>query len=131
MTGADIRWGIRFGLILAVVMIAFVSIGYVVRPNSPSHQSVGWLTVAGSYLASGLVCGLVLGVCRPMITSLSRSILLGPLVAFPFYAIVGIAMGQPFWRWDLVYWTIAIISVVFLGASVGGMYWLIFSQARR
>ena len=71
MTGADIRWGIRFGVILAVIMIAMVSVGYVVRPNSPSHQSVAWLPVAVSYLASGVVCGLVLGVCRPLITSLS------------------------------------------------------------
>ncbi len=130
MTGADIRWGIRFGLILAVVLIAFVSVGYLVRPDSPSHQTVSWFRLSGSYLASGLVCGLVLGVCRPLITSLSRSILLGPIVAFPFYAIIGTVFGQPFWRWDPVFWTISIISVVIVGSIVGGVYWLIFTNVR-
>ncbi|HMG96129.1 MAG TPA: hypothetical protein VK565_07500, partial [Gemmatimonadaceae bacterium] len=95
-----------------------------------AHQTVRWLPLAGTYLASGLVCGLVLGICRPLITSLSRSVLLGPVVAFPFYAIVGITVGQPFWKWDSVYWTIMVIAVVFIGSSVGAMYWLIFSQAQ-
>jgi hypothetical protein len=130
-TVENIRWGVRFGLILAVVLIAFISIGYLVRPNSPSHQAISWLAVSGSYLVSGLVCGLIVGVCRPLITSLSRSILLGPVIAFPFYAIVGIVIGNPFWRWDGVYWTIAIIASLIVGSIVGGMYWLIFTQARR
>ena len=94
----NIRWGIRFGLIFAAILIAFVSIGYVLRPNSPSHQRIGWLQVFGSYLAGGAVCGLVLGACRPLITSLSRSILLGPVIAFPFYAIIAIVFGDPFWQ---------------------------------
>ncbi len=127
----NIRWGVRFGLIFASVLIAFVSIGYVTRPNSPIHLQYGWPQVVGAYLVSGLVCGLVAGVCRPLITSLARSILLGPVVAFPFFAIIGISIGHPFWKWDMVFWTIAVILVVLLGSIVGGIYWLIFSSARQ
>jgi hypothetical protein len=127
----NIVWGVRLGLILAAVLIAFVSIGYLVRPNSPSHQSVSWRAVSGSYFVGGLVCGLVVGVCRPLITSFSRSVLLGPVIAFPFYAVVGVVTGNPFWSWDGVYWTIALISSLVVGSTVGGMFWLIFTRARR
>ena len=126
----NIRWGIRFGLIFAAVLIAFVSIGYVLRPNSPSHQMNAWLQVFGSYLAGGVVCGLVLGACRPLITSLSRSILLGPVIAFPFYAIIAIVFGDPFWQWDSVSWVIFAVGAVMVGAPVGGFYWQIFAEAR-
>lgn len=131
MIGADIRWGVKFGLILAAVLIAFLSIGYIVRPDSPSHQSVSWLRVSGAYLASGFVCGVVVGVCRPLFTSLSRSILLGPVVAFPFYVTVGTVADSPFWTWDSAHWAIAIFGSVIVGAIVGASYWGMFTQFRR
>ena len=129
MTGADIRWGVKFGVILAVILIAFVSVGYIVRPDSPSHQSIGWFEVSSAYLASGIVSGLVLGVCRPLFTSLSRSILLGPVVAFPFYVIVGTVADSPFWTWGAANWAIAVFAAVIVGSIVGGFYWGIFNQA--
>jgi len=130
MTGANVRWGIQFGLIFAAALIAFVSIGYIARPDSPSHQMVGWLQVSGAYLLSGLICGLVLGVSRPLLTSYSRSILLGPVVAFPFYVTVWSVAGSPFWTWDAVYWTLAVFASVIVGSIVGGFYWGIFTQSR-
>jgi uncharacterized membrane protein len=130
-TRENVRWGLKFGLILSAVLIALVSIGYVVRPNSPNHQTLGWLPLSVGYLAGGLVCGLVLGICRPLITSLSRSILLGPVIAFPFYAIVGVVAGKPFWRWDSGSLFIAVFAAVIVGTLVGGAYWMIFTQARR
>ncbi len=129
-TRENILWGLRFGLLLAAVIIAMVSVGFIVRPHSPTHQMVRWLPLSGSYLVSGLVCGLVLGLCRPMLTSFSRSVLLGPVILFPFYIIVGIATGFPIWRWDAAYWIIAIVTVIILGALLGGIYWLIFTQIR-
>lgn len=129
MNGADIRWGIRFGLILATLLIAFVSLGYVLRPDSPSHQSIGWLEVSSAYLAGGIVCGLVLGICKPLFTSLSRSILLGPVVAFPFYVIVGTVADSPFWTWDAANWAIAVVASLIVGSIVGGSFWGIFNQA--
>jgi hypothetical protein len=129
--GENIGWGIRFGLILSAVLIAFVSVGYIVRPQSPSHRMLGWLQLCAAYLASGLVCGLVVGVCRPLITSLTRSILLGPVVAFPFYVIIGSAASSPFWTWDAVYWTLAAIAAVIVGTIVGGFYWGMFSQSQQ
>src|SRR5882762_2581956 len=126
----SIRWGLKFGLILSVVLIAFVSLGYILRPESPSHQAVGWLQVSGAYLVSGVVCGFVLGLCRPLFTSLSRSILLGPVVAFPFYVIIGTVAESPFWTWGAANWVIAVFAAVIVGTIVGGSYWGIFAQSR-
>lgn len=126
----NIRWGVKFGLILSAVLIALVSIGYIVRPESPRHQAIGWLQVSGAYLVSGLTCGLVVGVCRPLFTSLSRSILLGPVVAFPFYVIVGTVAESPFWTWDAASWAFAVFASVIVGTIVGGSYWGIFTQSR-
>jgi hypothetical protein len=126
----NIRWGVKFGLILSVVLIAFVSIGYIVRPESPSHRAIGWLQVSGGYLVSGLICGLVLGICRPLFTSYWRSVILGPVVALPFYVVIGTVAESPFWTWDASSWAIALFGSLIVGSIVGGSYWRIFTQSK-
>lgn len=125
----DLLWGVRFGLLLAAVLVAWVTLVFLVNGSRPFvTQGVSWASVSAGYLISGFVCGTVLGTIRPHLTSAFRSMLLGPFVAFPFLVILGSIIDSPFWTWDLVFWTIWIVVSAILGSLLGGIYWFMFRR---
>lgn len=118
---ANLRWGAGWGLLLGCLAVVWVSISYITGASADIENRPAWGVLSAVYILAGLLCGLVVGVVRPLLTSFLRSVLLGPVIALPFYLTIDAALGESFLNWDALDWVIFAIPVIVVG-TVAGRY---------
>ena len=91
------RWGARAGLLYATFLSAFVLIAYLTT-GGQSIASVGLSlpVVLLFYAAAGLLGGVVLGLCRPLLRAIGGAMLSGFLVLLPAAAMI-VLLLRPEW----------------------------------
>jgi len=119
------QWGIGWGLFLGCFLVLWISVGYLTGTNAHIENRPAWAVLSAAYVLAGIVCGTVVGILKPLLTSFVKSLLLGPVIALPLFLTVYAATGEPFALWDAVDWVIFVITVVVFGTVGGGLYWQI------
>lgn len=110
----SVRWGLEWGIGMAVVFSLFVIVQSLLRGSFYYERySISTWTIVGAYAVAGITAGIVAGVLRPMTARRAGAILLGMLVGVVVYGIVGIAMFGLHWA--------AAVSALVAGSLVGGM----------
>jgi hypothetical protein len=114
----DIKWGLVRGMVAAVGFSAIVVAQYLLFGSGVvKHYGLTLPTVLVTYLAMGIVGGLIAGVGRPLARTHLGAMVMGVIIAAVGYGFFAVAMyGLPS-HWDGgTCVVIAIISVV------GGVY---------
>lgn len=86
---SNIRWGLSYGLIFAVVYSGTAAAAFWA---TETDYALLW-PILGGYFAAGILTGLLLGIARDKITSRKRSVILGMIIAYPA-ALIMIFLSQ-------------------------------------
>src|SRR5436190_5839394 len=82
----NIRWGLRFGLTLAVLFSVYVGLLVVLEIKRPfENNHIRPLALIAAYFVGGTLGGLIVGLARPLITSGWRAAFTGVLTVIPFF----------------------------------------------
>jgi hypothetical protein len=117
---ARVRVGIRWGLVMATVFSAWVTV-VAVTGSADAFTKVGvtYRAVVAAYYAGGIVAGAIGGALLPLRRTFPGAALVGTVAALPVWmGIWFVSEGSP-WRWQSGDWYgIALFSVVF-GIAAG------------
>jgi len=122
--GANIRWGIQWGMIIASIysLIALVLNGF----SSGQAFSRKGITVGQTialYFISGLIAGVIIGSLRPIMKTKLGASAVGVIAAFPLS--VGISVmrsGSPS-GWNDETWVPTVITAVVFGIIGARVFW--------
>jgi hypothetical protein len=90
---ADLRWGVGWGIGMAVIFSLYALGVFVVFSITKKHNLFADVTlplIAGCYFAGGIVGGCIAGVLRPAARRPLGAMAMGALVAFPVYEAVAL-----------------------------------------
>ena len=112
-TRRNVLLGLRLGLYLATLWSAVALFGYVVS-GGRNLEKVGVSLPAAvvGYVAVGLLCGSLWGVCRPLARWWWGAALLGFIVGMPASAIL-LSLVAPLWQWVDILKLSVIMAVIF------------------
>ena len=119
-TTANLKWGVKGGLGMALFYCMWVGVLYVLRGPEPfSRQGVSLTTVVATYLAVGVVAGGVVGLLRPLTGNGFGAFVVGYVAALPITAGLMICVtGWPT-TWTARWWHEFPILVLIFGTMVG------------
>ena len=126
----NILWGINLGaqvgLGLSIIAIFVMGLG-VILPGSGVHLPVPFWMFIATYLISGILGGLIIGLSRPFLTSQLSYSIVGVVAALPWYFCVGImAFGwKPWTTFDVV---VVLMLALVAGSISGRIFWNRFSR---
>ena len=120
----NIRWGLSWGIGVAGIFCAFVSLESVMRRSTYFAQyGLSLSQVVGIYLVSGVAVGVALGVLRPWTSTPIGAMVVGFVSAFPAaVAIYSSTHGNPM-RWSDREWHNALLMSIMIGPTFGLMRW--------
>jgi hypothetical protein len=132
-TLGNVRWGVTWGLRLALLFSAWVAFLMLANRSLILRVSgvhpVNGLQVIGIYVGGGIGGGIVVGLLRPLSRWALGAALLGLLAALPFA--VGLAfLGSNFSRPDFDDVLPALITAAVLGPSTALWLWGRYRQGR-
>ena len=110
----SVKWGLEWGIGMAVVSSLFVVVQSLVRGSFyyERYDISAWVMV-GAYAVSGVVAGILIGVLRNMAARRSGAILLGAMIGILVYGSAGFVMLG-------LDWAVAGAALV-AGPIVGGL----------
>lgn len=125
---ANLRWGIRWGLLFAAILGSWAVIVFAIRGFKEfAKLEVTISAVIGFYFVSGSVAGVILGLCRPLLKWRSGAGVVGAVSA-----IVILGMGQVLYRGfhrpDMLEIELVVPTGIFMGAFLGIVFYEIFSK---
>jgi hypothetical protein len=106
--------GAFMGVFLSAIALAIVAIRGTGVLERLGHLSLG--TVIATYLAGGLAGGAIFGLLLPLTTWRWGAVVVGTLVAAPFYFGIGFVLGNN----DFL---VGAICSVFIGGGAGAVVW--------
>jgi hypothetical protein len=120
----NIRWGVSGGLFIAAAYCAWVIAVYILRGSAPFDRLGITLRAAlGTYVAVGIVGGLIVGLLRPLTKWRPGAYFVG-LVAGTFGASgVMAALSGPPTAWDFDEWVVVPIIAVAAAWVIGSELW--------
>lgn len=112
--------GVAWGVALALLLSAWVTLIYLVAGPEPFHENgTTYGETVGVYLATGMGMGVLFGVLRPWIRGPWTASAFGFVAGCGFFSMISLATGS--------YDPLAVlISAALLGPAVGWKYWQIF-----
>lgn len=121
---ANLRWGLGWGLSYAVIYSLFAGGLNLLSggTNAEAYDLSIW-AIIGTYCAIGVIGGALLGILRPLLTSVWGAMLVGVTIAFPVLVGFGTALyGLPT-RWEPGLLPEFAYAAVFAGALGGYVQW--------
>ena len=121
-----INLGVQVGLGLSIIAIFVMGLG-VILPGSGVHLPVPFWMFIATYLISGILGGLIIGLSRPFLTSQISYSIVGVVAALPWYFCAGImAFGwKPWTTLDVVF---VLMFALIAGSISGRIFWKRFSR---
>lgn len=112
----NLGWGLGYGLTFAAAFaaLALLQFGLDGAVTLGSTRLSVFEIVLG-YLLAGTAAGVLIGVCRPVLSTLIGGMLLGPAVGVVVYAAVSLAASG----WRAVDWSFALFAGILSGLVVG------------
>ena len=120
----DWRWGLKTGLAFATVYSLFALLLFVLSGGQAFREKgVSLVNVVAAYYGGGAIAGLVVGLLRPLASTLAGAILVGIIAFIAVSSGIGLVIFGGFARWgrdELM--TVATMSIVF-GSVFGATSW--------
>jgi hypothetical protein len=94
---ANLRWGLGWGLAYAI-LYSLVAIGLNLLSGGATAEAyeLSIWAIIGTYFATGIMGGILVGLLRPLLTSVWGAMLVGVMIAFPVLVGFGTALyGLP------------------------------------
>jgi hypothetical protein len=112
----EVRFGVLFGLIMASLYCAYVTVLYVIAGPSPfERRHTTFVAVLVAYAASGLGGGLLYGLLHPLRRSLPGQLVVGTFISMLVFFNIGISRSGLPTTWASTDWE----AVVVLGLLFG------------
>jgi hypothetical protein len=115
---ADLGWGVRRGMTMAAIVGAFAAAAWLLgSPDQQARLARGVPAILGVYAATGLIGGLLIGVCRSQLHRRAVALSVGAVVGTVFIlGIFGAAEGATTFS-DSATWLASAIVGVPLGVG--------------
>ena len=120
----DVLWGVTYGVLYACAYSALVTLVYLADGGAALRKyNTSLVYVVGSYFFGGITGGVVLGLVRSRVTSRTRAMLFGVLIALPVVLGFGLVMyGTPV-SWSKARWIAVGLTTLMFGLAGGAITW--------
>jgi hypothetical protein len=126
----NVRWGLRWGLYVAIVCTALAAIGFLASP--PGEHEATFSRFVGIYFVGGIAAGAIVGCFRDRLHSAPWSMVAGVLAATPvMLALYVVAWDTWPWEWRSGHWAWIVLSSVFSGVLVSVLVRTMARRSRR
>ena len=120
----NLVWGMVLSLACAVVLVAYVTILFLVAGQRPFvANGITYGKIVWAYLAGGLGGGIIVGLLRPLTRRRAGGILTGILVATCAYGAIAVGISGWVTRWDTGDWVVLAILGLGGGTYGGNSFW--------
>lgn len=127
----NVRWGLMWGTYLAFALSLYAAAAYaLVGPDAAAKEQIGLEGVVSVYVAGGMLGGVIIGVCRPLLRWRLGATMGGALAAIPAFVGFGVAKDGSPMQWNSATWGSVIIPASLLGAFVANLIWHSAAQRR-
>lgn len=123
-TSSRLKWGAEWGLISGGVFALMALVVLALKGFPDIGMPVAWFLVL--YLLAGLVGGVLVGLTRPLMTTPTRTSMLGVVIALPIIAVLAPSALGPYPAWGGEEWGAVVLSSVVLGWFGARNWWTIF-----
>jgi hypothetical protein len=120
-----LRWGVRNGLGISLVYVAFVALQFILNANMRATYADTLVPIVGVYLIGGCVGGAMVGLLLPFIRSRTACGIVGALVILPMAILLHyVWLTNADWRPSRIATVVfgSLMIGVPLGVSVGEQY---------
>ena len=126
--GLNLGTGVRWGLYYAAVYSAVGTVLYVLRgPDLLAGYGLTFVEMLASYVAGGLVGGVVVGLFLPMGRTAVGAALLGFIAVLPFCFAAALTMTEPA-QWSSEIPLVPLVTAALLGPLSGLGTWIYRSR---
>jgi hypothetical protein len=116
----NVRWALGWSIPMALAYCAWAGVVALLQGSTHFDQfGVTLWTVMGTYLASALVAGILLGLCRPLLRWRLGAVVVGAVAGTSVYSAIGISMAglQP------TSFVVGTLCGVLVGGVLGWSWW--------
>lgn len=120
----NIRWGILWGMFIAAGLSGIAIFQYMVRgPALFARLGVTLEATIASYVGSGIIGGMVVGLMRPALQFRVGAVVTAIIVATIAYAGAGVVISGPPSQWSRSDWFIPLIGGLISGPIAANWMW--------
>src|SRR5438045_2937313 len=120
----NLRWGIGWGVVMAVGFSLFALLQYLLRGEQVfARLGLTFVDLIKSYLGAGVVCGTVIGFLRPITRWRWGGMLVGVLLTGIGYGAIFISFDGSPQRWPTHNWVVLGIVAIVFGIYTGNREW--------